>query len=478
MVEDEPIIDEIIEEVEEEDQVAAAARRRLERKARKLAIMQKHKASKLAEPATAVGKIPGAEMETKKVTPAPSGVKSAPAIDEFDMFALDKFASTVKGSVRGKGDDGSQVPLEESSTLSDNWDDREGYYRERVHEKLHGGRYKVLAGRGKGVFSTVLFCKNTKRTPALPMEHVAVKIIRANDLMRKQSMKELAILREIGAADSKGTSYNVRVLEHFVHRNHLCLVFEAAEMNLREVLKKYGRDEGINIDAVRRYSKQLFTALRLLKKLGIVHADLKPDNILVSSDNQTIKVCDFGSAFKENSSEVVPTPYLVSRFYRAPEIILGDLYDCAIDVWAAATCIYEIFTGKVMFSGRDNNAMLYKMMLIKGTFSVKILKKHRANYEKLEKEHHFVQMPDWRFKLNKIDKVTKRIITSYIVVTQPKEDLGQHLVDAMGGDFKNRKLVMLLKDLLLKCLSLDPEKRLSASDALKHPFISSKVIQR
>ena len=447
--------------------------------------MQRHKSSSAAVksvPKTAanvqkqsLAAVATAQVPDKKdSTQEEEKPKPKPEEDSFDMFSLDKF-SALK-SAAGTGDD-THEELEENATLADNWDDKEGYYRERVGEKLCEGRYHVLGGRGKGVFSTVLFCRNTRRQGKIQHEHVAVKVIRANDLMRKEGMKELAILREISEADPHGTSHNVRILEHFVHRNHLCLVFEAAEMNLREVIKKYGRNAGINIDAVRRYAKQLFQALRLLKKLGVIHADLKPDNIIVSSDNHNIQVCDFGSAFRENGTDVVPTPYLVSRFYRAPEIILGDLYDCSIDVWSAATCLYELFTGSVMFNGRDNNAMLHEMQLIKGAFPVKILRRHRTNYEKLEKEHHFVQMPDWRFKLNKVDRVTKRIITSYIVVTTPKQDLGKILMSSLSAGGK-RKLVLQLKDLLMTCLALDPDKRMTPSQALKHPFISSKVIHR
>ena len=85
-------------------------------------------------------------------------------------------------------------------------------------------------------------------------------------------------------------------------------------MNLREVLKKYGKHVGINVVAVRSYTQQLFYALKLMKKCNIIHADIKPDNILVNEAKYMLKLCDFGSASLVNENEI--TPYLVSRFYR------------------------------------------------------------------------------------------------------------------------------------------------------------------
>lgn len=69
----------------------------------------------------------------------------------------------------------------------------------------------------------------------------------------------------------------------FIHLQHLCMVFEPLSMNLREVLKKYGKNVGLHIKAVRSYTQQLFLALKLLKKTGILHADIKPDNIVSPS---------------------------------------------------------------------------------------------------------------------------------------------------------------------------------------------------
>lgn len=89
-------------------------------------------------------------------------------------------------------------------------------------------------------------------------------------------------------------------------------------INLREVLKKFGRGVGINLKAVRSYAQQMFLGLSLLKKCNILHADLKPDNILVNDARNILKICDLGSAADASDNEI--TSYLVSRFYRAPEI--------------------------------------------------------------------------------------------------------------------------------------------------------------
>lgn len=110
-------------------------------------------------------------------------------------------------------------------------------------------------------------------------------------------MRELEILRKLNEADKEDKMHCLQLYCTFNHHNHLCLVFEnlssvlfililitccAYSMNLRELLKKYGNKVGLHMKAVRKYARQLLLALRLLKKCSIVHADIKPDNILVS----------------------------------------------------------------------------------------------------------------------------------------------------------------------------------------------------
>lgn len=106
---------------------------------------------------------------------------------------------------------------------------------------------------------------------------------------------------------------------------HAVQVFEHMEMNLRELTRKVGVGRGIRIDAVGQLALQMLVALKHLRSTNVLHADIKPDNILINSRMNKIKLCDLGSAtFAGSHNE--PTPYLVSRFYRAPEVILGLPY--------------------------------------------------------------------------------------------------------------------------------------------------------
>jgi serine/threonine protein kinase len=182
-------------------------------------------------------------------------------------------------------------------------------------------------------------------------------------------------LEKLRSEDPRDTHHCVRMLDHFYHRNHLCIVFESLSMNLREVLRKYGKvwchvlpvcpphgfcghgpmhngehdamhvlslairarlaalpdttrlldsatsftqGVGLHIKAVKSYAQQLLLALRLMMKCQLIHADIKPDNILANESKSVIKLADFGSAL--TISEIDVTPMLVSRYYRAPEV--------------------------------------------------------------------------------------------------------------------------------------------------------------
>uniref|UniRef100_A0A672YUN1 Serine/threonine-protein kinase PRP4 homolog n=1 Tax=Sphaeramia orbicularis TaxID=375764 RepID=A0A672YUN1_9TELE len=372
-----------------------------------------------------------------------------------DMFAadFDVIFEDFWQSLSGKD-------FKENPNLRDNWTDAEGYYRVNIGETLDK-RYDVYGYTGQGVFSNVIRARDTARAG----QEVAVKIIRNNELMQKTGLKELEFLKKLNDADPDDKFHCLRLFRHFYHKQHLCLVFEPLSMNLREVLKKYGKDVGLHIKAVRSYSQQLFLALKLLKRCNILHADIKPDNILVNESKTILKLCDFGSASHVADNDI--TPYLVSRFYRAPEIIIGKPYDYGIDMWSVGCTLYELYTGKILFPGSSNNHMIKLAMDLKGKMPNKMIRKG------LFKDQHFDQ--NLNFLYIEVDKVTEREKVTVMSTINPTKDL---LADMIGGQRlpeDQRKKVMQLKDLLDGTLMLDPAKRISINQALQHPFIQEKI---
>ncbi|RLN30301.1 serine/threonine-protein kinase prpf4B-like [Panicum miliaceum] len=372
-----------------------------------------------------------------------------------DMFCDDIFGESPAGIRKLGKDDGLHI---ERNALHDNWDDADGYYTYRFGESLDG-RYEITAAHGKGVFSTVVRAKDLKAGKDDP-EEVAIKIIRNNDTMYKAGKQEVSILEKLASVDREDKRHCVRFISSFMYRNHLCLVFESLNMNLREVLKKFGRNIGLKLTAVRAYSKQLFIALKHLKNCKVLHCDIKPDNMLVNEAKNVLKLCDFGNAMLAGMNEV--TPYLVSRFYRAPEIILGLPYDHPLDMWSVGCCLYELYTGKVLFPGPSNNAMLRLHMELKGPFPKKMLRKGAFTMQ------HFDQ--DLNFHATEEDPVTKMAVRRLILNIKPK-DIGSLISNFPGED---PKMLSSFKDLLDKIFILDPEKRITVSQALSHPFITGK----
>lgn len=404
-----------------------------------------------------LARLKSTEKGSKPREPPPKKADQAEADDPdgggggFDMFNDD-----VEDVDR-------EAELDEAAAMDrgDNYDDKEGYYAHRVGDVL-AERYKVLGSFGKGVFSTVVRCAVLGAAEGEPAE-VAVKVQRNNEMMRRAGEKEIAILERLRNADPENRKHCIRLVGRFDHEDHLCMVFEALHQNLRSAVKQFGHKRGIQIDAVRAYSRQLFTALRHMEKLGIVHADLKPDNIVVNEKYNLLKVCDFGSAVEADDQEL--TPYMVSRFYRAPEIMMGLHFSCPIDAWAAAVSLFELYTGRIMFMGNSNNSMLKLIQEVKGKMPHKLIRKG------IFAELHFD--PDYDFLYKERDRVTGREVIRLIKFEQraiPGHDLRSLLSQGAKLSEAEARKVVMLADFLDKALTLDPAKRLKPAEALKHPF--------
>lgn len=197
----------------------------------------------------------------------------------------------------------------------------------------------------------------------------------------------------------------INLYEHFTFRKHICMTFELLNINLYDLLK-LNKFTGLPRDRVRRISFQVLKALQFIQKAGIIHCDLKPENILLvwpqlpENDNNSnninqqnshnqygdnyfkkcqqhqnhyngnnnnnsnngydslnnlrsmyqrvteqkdyVKLIDFGSSCFQNGQ---PYPYIQSRFYRAPEILLRLGYNEAIDTWSFGCLVAELING-------------------------------------------------------------------------------------------------------------------------------------
>jgi len=377
-----------------------------------------------------------------------------------DTFNNDMFAEDFSSPTSEQGKSATISQDKENPNLMDNWDDAEGYYRVRIGEVLDS-RYSVFGYTGQGVFSNVVRARDSVKGD----QEVAIKIIRNNEIMHKAGLKELEILRRVNNADPDDKYHCLRLFRNFFHKQHLCMVFEPLAMNLREVLKKYGKNVGLHIKAVRSYVQQMLLALKIMKKANIVHADIKPDNILVNESKLLLKLADFGSASHVAENEI--TPYLVSRFYRAPEVILGMKYDFAIDLWSSGATFYELYTGKIMFPGQTNNHMLKKFMDLKGKIPNKIIRKGQF------KDNHFDS--SCCFMYHDIDKVTQREKVVNMPVVNKSRNLESELIGGNKLPEDQLRKVTQFRDFLDKIHTLDPAKRISLNECLTHPFIQDRM---
>lgn len=201
-------------------------------------------------------------------------------------------------------------------------DDNGGYRAEKQEHIAY--RYEIVDTLGQGSFGLVLKCLDHKHH-----EIVAIKIVRKPHMYRKLGEIENSILQDLAHDDLDDTKCIIKVKDSFYFRGHLCIVEELLSINLYQFLRKHDL-KGIDLSLVKRIATQLLIAIKYIHSKDYIHCDLKPENILLRQENKSsIKVIDFGSASKIGGKLF---SYLQSRYYRAPEVILGIKYSQQIDI--------------------------------------------------------------------------------------------------------------------------------------------------
>ena len=264
----------------------------------------------------------------------------------------------------------------------------------------------------------------------------------------------------------------IQMYDTFIFKKHLCLVFELLSINLYDLIKQNGF-KGFNISLVRDFSSQLLDALIILSQAKIVHCDLKPENILLCElTNTKIKVIDFGSACYEQSTMFT---YVQSRFYRAPEVILGLDYSSSIDMWSLGCIVAELFLGLPIFPGTSEYNQISRIHAMLGelpTYMLEVGKKTSDFFNKrvVNNKAVWTLKSILEFKNEKPSKqyfqqsTLQDIIMHYPVFRQMTKE-------QMDEEFYQRHVLI---DFIKNLLQLNPLKRFSPQQAKMHPFITGK----
>ncbi|CAK6979505.1 homeodomain-interacting protein kinase 1 isoform X2 [Scomber scombrus] len=397
-----------------------------------------------------------------------SGCGSVQILEELSAPAATYSTRTGGG---GGGGTGQSIPHSAPTTKSSS-SNGEGDYQLVQHEILCSVScsYEVLEFLGRGTFGQVAKCWKRGTN-----EIVAIKILKNHPSYARQGQIEVGILNRLSAENADEYNF-VRSYECFQHKGHTCLVFEMLEQNLYDFLK-HSKFSPLPLRHIRPILQQVATALMKLKSLGLIHADLKPENIMLVDPLRQpyrVKVIDFGSA--SHVSKAVCSTYLQSRYYRAPEIILGLPFCEAIDMWSLGCVIAELFLGWPLYPGASEYDQIRYISQTQGLPAEYLLSAGTKT------NRFFNRGPDssyplWRLKTPSEHEMEMGIKSKearkYIfncLDDMMQVNLSSHLegTDMLAEKADRREFI----DLLKRMLRLDADKRITPTKTLGHPFVT------
>ncbi|XP_064382463.1 dual specificity protein kinase CLK2-like isoform X2 [Halichondria panicea] len=319
-------------------------------------------------------------------------------------------------------------------------------------------RYVILRTLGEGTFGKVVCCKDK-----ITGKQVAVKIIKNVPKYRAAAKIEIRVLEQIRTLPGEGQALCVRMLDWFDFHGHICLTFEMLGLSVFDFLKD-NQYHPYPLFQVKHIAYQLTQAIKYMHRTKLTHTDLKPENILfVSSDfgifydarkkqdvrvvkNSDIRLIDFGSATfdDEHHSTVVST-----RHYRAPEVILELGWSHPCDMWSLGCIMFELYRGHTLFQTHDNLEHLAMMEAILGPLPPRFIRETRKT------KYFWHCQLDWDPESpdGKYVKEHCRKLKRYMMSSDPETEQ--------------------LFDLIQQMLIYEPRRRITAAEALEHPFFTS-----
>lgn len=318
----------------------------------------------------------------------------------------------------------------DADKLNESFNDEKGQYRVCIKDHL-AYRYEAIKILGKGTYGTAVECYDHKRN-----QKVAVKILKIGRDHLETAAKEIHILKKVKSV------YTVQFKKAFYFRGHVCMIFELLSISLSSYMKMR-RYTALEMPFIRRVSIQLLMGLKDIHAHGVIHCDIKPQNILLKHLHKTgIKIIDFGISCMGKPKIF---NYLQTRYYRSPEIILGCSFGSSVDMWSFGCILGELLNGSPIFKGENEHDQLIRIMSVLGTLPVEVL-------EKGYKRRHYFNMNN-----------------SPIIVPNKAGELLYPNTHSLSQLLKTSDESFL--EFITACFEYLPEKRITAEEALKHRWI-------
>ncbi|CAD5213625.1 unnamed protein product [Bursaphelenchus okinawaensis] len=355
------------------------------------------------------------------------------------------------------------VPLtagEIRSESQESKDDENYDYRITIGE-IFNYRYKVEKKIGSGSFGQVVKCFDMVEN-----DYVALKIIKNKKPFHDQARIEIKLLELLNTHHSEARNCVVKLKSSFTWRKHLCLVFELLSYNLYDLLRNTNF-RGVSLNLTRKFGQQLAHTLCFLAQpdLNIIHCDLKPENVLLCNPKRsTIKIIDFGSSCQYDNRIY---QYIQSRFYRSPEVLLGISYGRQIDMWSLGCILVELHTGEPLFPGHseyDQMMRIVEVMGIPPAHMLNVSPKTKRFFTVNDKGEYFVRRSR-EAKASYRPPGTRRLHD--ILGVEIGGPLGRRYGEAGHAVEDYTKF----KDLITRMLDFNPVKRITAQEAVRHPFL-------
>ncbi|GMF23962.1 unnamed protein product [Phytophthora lilii] len=289
-------------------------------------------------------------------------------------------------------------------------------------------RYQMIKAVGQGAYGCVIAASDTETGQALAIKNIPNAF---NDLIdAKRILREIRLMRHLNHPNLVNLLDLLRppTLQEF---NDVYIVTDLMETDLHRVIHS---NQSISDDHVQYFLYQMLVAINYVHSAEVLHRDLKPSNILVNSDCD-LKLCDFGLARGIQGMDSGLTEYVVTRWYRAPELLLSSKYDKQMDVWAIGCILAEMLGRRPLFPGHDYLHQLKIIMDVVGSPS--------------EDSLDFITNPKAKRFILRQPKKPKVPLSSVYPRATPQ-----------------------CLDLLEKMLVFDPRKRITIQEALAHPYLS------